>query len=144
MEKEQRVITDAIIYHQGKFLILKRSSKEKIFPNKWELPSGEVEFGEDPNETVIREVKEETGIIPLNIRLHKVKHHVFEKETKIRHNIQLLFLVEINSHHVTLSEEHEDFAWVDLDKYDLFDDIVNILREARKEVEDKFIKEQVE
>ena len=135
--REQRVITDGIIRHNGKFLIIKRSSKENIFPNKWELPSGKVNFGEDPNEAILREIKEETGIVPEKIELYKVKHHTFEIKKGIRHNVQLLFLIEPKDSSVVLSDAHDDFAWVDIDelnKYDIFEDVAEVLKETKLKV----------
>ena len=43
----------------GKILLVKRM--REAHKNTWVLPSGFVDFGEHPSETVVREMKEETG-----------------------------------------------------------------------------------
>lgn len=45
-----------------KILLGKRSLKKKVGPGIWEIPSGRIEKGEQPEEAVIREAKEELGI----------------------------------------------------------------------------------
>ena len=59
----QRVVVGAVIINnEGKILVLQRSSDEDIFPNLWELPSGKKEPLESCQDTLIREVFEETGL----------------------------------------------------------------------------------
>lgn len=50
----------AIINHGGKLLMITRSSGK--FAGHWETPGGHIEIGENPEEAVIREVKEEAGV----------------------------------------------------------------------------------
>ena len=52
--------TDAIIFREDMILLVKR--KNDPFRGFWALPGGYVEDGETMKETVIREVKEETGL----------------------------------------------------------------------------------
>lgn len=60
MKKEQMVVVAAIIGRGGKYLITQRP-KGKHLANKWEFPGGVVEFGEDPKEHLLIEIKEELG-----------------------------------------------------------------------------------
>ncbi|MBI4100041.1 NUDIX domain-containing protein [Candidatus Microgenomates bacterium] len=72
-----RVVATAIVYRRGKYLLLKRSEKEKAFPGKWTVPGG----GLHPDDylhakvdtvsgqwyfavtnSLRREIKEETGL----------------------------------------------------------------------------------
>jgi 8-oxo-dGTP diphosphatase len=90
----QRVVVAAVIINCGKALILKRSSHEDIYPNMWELPSGKVNFGEDPNTSVKREVFEETGQEVEVVRPFYVTHYSIEKPDVKRHTIQIFYLVK--------------------------------------------------
>ena len=93
MTTTQRVIVAGVLIKDNKALIVKRSKNENIYPEYWELPSGKVDYGEDPNEAVIREVEEETGIKVIPIKPLNITHFSFEKP-EIRHNVQVNYLVE--------------------------------------------------
>jgi 8-oxo-dGTP diphosphatase len=54
-------VTAAILVKDGKILIAKRKSSDKI-PDKWEFPGGKLEAGETPRECLKREIQEEFGI----------------------------------------------------------------------------------
>jgi 8-oxo-dGTP diphosphatase len=59
----------AVLIHQGKVLLIRRS-KEPL-RGRWVVPGGTVELGETLEEALIREVKEETGLMvrPLEVVL---------------------------------------------------------------------------
>ncbi len=60
--KEKIVAQKAVIAKGDTFLILLRSKDETAFPGLWDFPGGKLEKGEDPRQSVEREVKEETGL----------------------------------------------------------------------------------
>ena len=55
-----KLTVDGVILKEKKILLIKR--KNKPFKGKWALPGGFVEYGERVEESVIREVYEETGL----------------------------------------------------------------------------------
>lgn len=61
-EVPRRRIAVAIIEQGGKFLITQRKG-EGPFADLWELPGGKCTDGEDPCDCVVREVREETGLV---------------------------------------------------------------------------------
>ncbi|MBM2616143.1 NUDIX domain-containing protein [Actinoplanes sp. LDG1-06] len=58
---------------QGRILLLKRSDN-----GQWSLPAGMIDPGEQPAETVLREIEEETGVIAEIERLAGVAMHAAE------------------------------------------------------------------
>ncbi len=68
-----RNTTLCYIEHQGKYLMLLRNKKKvDASKNKWIGVGGKFEEGESPEECVIREVKEETGLTLLDYKLRGV------------------------------------------------------------------------
>jgi 8-oxo-dGTP diphosphatase len=59
MDKRVFPAVKAVIVSEGKFLILKQEVAGKAI---WDLPGGKVDWGEDPHETLKREVREETNL----------------------------------------------------------------------------------
>jgi 8-oxo-dGTP diphosphatase len=135
--KEQKIVVSAAIIHKKKFLLLKRSSSENIFPKKWELPSGKVKFGENIGDALKREVEEETGLSIKHSKFISSRSYTFdyidEQGSKTRHNVELIFLVRVNEGKIRLSSAHEDASWVTPEEsksYDTFKDIPKILKQA--------------
>jgi len=62
-----QVFAAAVIFDENKNIFLVKSTYQRFHP--WGLPGGSLEYGEHPEEAVIREVWEETG---LNIRIEKL------------------------------------------------------------------------
>ena len=54
-------VTAAVIEQNGRFLVTERQDGVHL-AGYWEFPGGKVEAGERPEETLIRELKEELGI----------------------------------------------------------------------------------
>ena len=104
----------------GKILILKRSTESKTNPGKWELPGGKVDQNESFDHALIREVYEETN---LKIALEHVVG-ASEQNLHIIRAVHIIMSGKIIEGELTLSSEHEGYAWVlmeTLPDYDLAD-----------------------
>ena len=59
--KNPKITVDGIIIKKNKIILIKR--KNNPFKNIWALPGGFLEYNEKTEDGVIREIKEETGLI---------------------------------------------------------------------------------
>ncbi len=63
-----------LVIRNKKILLVKRDEPEvKGAHMKWEFPGGKVDFGETPEEAIVREIKEETGV---NVRVKRLLPYV--------------------------------------------------------------------
>ena len=137
--KAHYVASTCVIVKNGKYLITKRSDKEKGFPGKWTVPGGKLEakdyrerkFDTDEGEqwynvmedSIRREVLEETGL--------KVKKLLYLTSLAFLRSdgmptIVLSYYAEYDSGAIKLSHEMSDYAWVSAEEakeYDLIDGI---------------------
>lgn len=60
---------------EGKFLIQRRAPDKKIRPGCWDILMGHVRAGEVSEDAVIRETREETGLITGRENLHFIKRY---------------------------------------------------------------------
>ncbi|SKA88824.1 8-oxo-dGTP diphosphatase [Caloramator quimbayensis] len=107
MEKEQKIIkvACAIIENEGKILAAQRSER-MILPLKWEFPGGKVNEGEEAEECIVREIKEELDI---NIGIKKKLNSYIHDYDNI--SIELIpFVCYIISGQIKL-KEHKDIIW---------------------------------
>jgi mutator protein MutT len=126
-DKVQQV-TAALIAKEGKILLaLRRAGKH--MGQRWELPGGKVDPGENPKQALSRELQEEFDIrvrvgeylgsirfqadrLDLQVRLYRVTHVAGEFDLR----------------------EHEELRWVDpeqLEAYDLVDSDRQVIRNFR-------------
>jgi len=115
-------------------LILQRHKNEEVYPGMWELPSGKREPLELSEDSLAREVKEETGLDIDIIMPFSVFDYRIEKEKEIRDSTQINFLVKPkNNTQVKLSKEHQSFAWIskeEIDRYNLTEATKNVIKKA--------------
>ena len=80
----------------------------------WGFPKGKIETGEDMEETVKREIQEETGISRIRFvpNFKEKISYFYKKEGKTIYKEVVFFLVEGLQKKVTLSFEHSDYAWL--------------------------------
>lgn len=74
-----------IIDGDKKILLVKRPSNKKLFPNAWSFPGGKLEEWESLDETVIREVKEETWLDLISFEQYSFTGHTPQNTRSINH-----------------------------------------------------------
>jgi 8-oxo-dGTP pyrophosphatase MutT (NUDIX family) len=121
MESELDPVIDTavmvVVNQQGQFLILKRGASAPWMPNKWNLPGGGVEEGEDWAEAAARECSEEAGFYPSNVR----PIGTFEN---------IAAFMGSYSGDVRINFESSDSAWItpnEIEQYDFVHPVASIL-----------------
>ena len=103
-----------IINNNNEILLLLRN----VFPEKnlWSIPGGMVEFGEEIETALIREIEEELGAKVAIVQLLCVTNHILQ--SKKTHWVSPAFLVKIISGNPLNREnkKHLDMKWFSLDK----------------------------
>ena|SRR3989344_3394019 len=94
------------------YLLLYRKGHDN-HSEAWDFPRGQVDAGEMPEQTAIREIKEETGIDILEFSegfREKVKWF-YRKEGMLVNKEATYFLAETQNKDVKISSEHDSFKW---------------------------------
>lgn len=123
MKQKYRRGVFCVVYSQNKkgrieYLLLKR----KLHWKGWEFPKGALEKGENILDAVKREIKEETGLIPLKIKKFELSgKYKYQKELKDREGVvgqtfEALCAVEVKRGKIILGEEHFDYKWMSFDE----------------------------
>jgi len=108
--KKVGVSQKVIIFNkEGKFLTIRRTKTAPSNPNKWDFPGGDLDFGEDTTDGIIREIKEESGLEVKELKPFDVESHINKMGDFW---VTIAYTAETVSEKVTLSYEHDAFKWV--------------------------------
>ena len=93
------------------FLLLKRSEGQP-YPGLWQMVTGKIKSNEKAYQTALREIKEETGLTPVQFWVAPTVNSFYEP---IGENICLIpvFAARVESDKIKLSSEHTEYQWVD-------------------------------
>jgi len=98
-----------------KFLVLKRSDDTKIYPGIWQMITGTIETHEHTKDTVLREMKEETGLTPNKIySIPRINTFYFAVSDKIC--MSPVFLTIVDNKDVKISREHSEYKWLSFEE----------------------------
>ncbi len=108
----------------------------------WDYVKGEVEEGESEKDTVIRELREETGITDAGFieGFREEISYFFKMGGRTIYKEVAFFLMETGTSEVVLSFEHTGYEWLDYQKAMerlTFENAKNILRKAYTFLKDK-------
>lgn len=102
----------AVIFENGKFLMIRRRLNDPHNPGQWDLPGGRIKPIEAPQDGLVRETKEETNLDIRAVLPLDVQHFVRQDGQTIN---LIFFLCEKLSYDIKLSEEHIEYSWVDVE-----------------------------
>ncbi len=110
-----------VVKNKGKILILRKALDDKNYPGKWGFCSGFVKEFEPAEESVLREIEEETGLKARIIKKGEIVKVVDDKEEKTW--VVIPFLCESDSKDVKLCHENMDFKWIKPEEYINYDGV---------------------
>lgn len=92
-EQAQRVAAYALVFDErGRVLLVLAGPADS---NMWYLPGGGVDFGEDPQEGVRREVTEETGQVVDQLTLWRVLSDTVRVASGRVHNVRIIYRAHV-------------------------------------------------
>lgn len=101
-------------------IIYRQSYKGKLYlllnypSGHWDFVKGNIEKGETFKQTVLREIKEETGISDITFVdgfEDKIEYH-YQRDGQAIHKEVVFFLSNTKTDQVILSHEHLDYTWL--------------------------------
>lgn len=100
------------IIKDGKVLMMLRNKKKQdINKNKWIGVGGHFEYGESPDECLLREVKEETGLTLTKYKARGIVTFCYKDVVEYMH----LYTADEYSGELSVCDEGE-LSWIDKDK----------------------------
>lgn len=113
----ERIVVAFIKNDEGKLLLLKRASHKRK-GDMWNVLSGRIETGEEPDDCLWRELKEELGD-QFQATLLRQSQYIDKQEdgTWETH----LYVLQYTDGEVVLNDEHSEYQWVAVDELDRWD-----------------------
>lgn len=96
----------AFIVRDGKFLVMHNNGEKR---DLWELPGGRMQFGENAEQTLKRELIEETGLAVEMIRILDTWDRFVGEDYQVT---GIICLCRANEGQVTISDEHDAYRWL--------------------------------
>ena len=110
--KNPSITADGILMKDNKILLVQR--KNEPFKGKWALPGGFVEYGEKTEDTVVREVFEETG---LKTKIRELAGVYSDPKRDPRgHTITVAYVLEMSGGRLEAGDDASDVKFFKVNK----------------------------
>jgi mutator protein MutT len=106
----QRIAVRAIIREDEKVLLLRRSTGRPSILGKYELPGGKLEYGEQPEDALVRYIKDEAGLVTRTAQLFDVMTYIDHDDRDLQY-VLILYLVSLESAKVEMSANYDRYIW---------------------------------
>lgn len=94
---KQRIRVVGIIKNEDGVLVFKRSRGRSEAPVFWELPTGKIKFGEQPEEAMARSLTEYTGLSANSIKLRDVITFLAPEGSSQLSNLYIIYELEVGN-----------------------------------------------
>ncbi|MEO9365073.1 MAG: NUDIX domain-containing protein [Nitrososphaera sp.] len=126
----------AFIVKDGQLLLVRKSADDPDQPGLWEVPGGRMELGEDLQDHIRREVREEVGLevkpgAPFYVWQWQVRRYGDGGQPEEWHIVAVARLCEVVSGQLSsegrVAGDHlAEIAWVPIDQIDRYEFIANM------------------
>ena len=115
---KQRIRVTAICKRGNEVLFLKRAGGRVEGLSNFELPTGKIVFGEQPDEAMARIVYEYTGVQAASLKLSDVVTFTDLRNSSGQGNLYVVYEVQLQNEDVKItSERYLSYLWVSSEKY---------------------------
>lgn len=115
---KQRIRVTAICKRGNEVLFLKRAGGRVEGLSNFELPTGKIVFGEQPDEAMARIVYEYTGVQAASLKLSDVVTFTDLRNSSGQGNLYVVYEVQLQNEDVKItSERYLSYLWASSEKY---------------------------
>jgi ADP-ribose pyrophosphatase YjhB (NUDIX family) len=101
----------AVIVHEGRVLLVRRGSEP--LRGHWTLPGGVLEVGESLTEGVVREIREETGLLVEPLELVELLDRIHRQGERVRfHYVIADYLCRVTGGALQAASDADEVRWV--------------------------------
>jgi len=117
-----RISAYALIHDDERILLCRISKELPEWEGVWTLPGGGLEFGESPDDSVVREVEEETGLIIRPDRVAGIDNLVVNRDYEDFQGIRIIYNVTVTGGEL----RHETSGTTDRCEWHRFDQLADL------------------
>lgn len=109
---QQRIAVRAIVSDKQKTLLIRRASGRPTILGKYELPGGNLDYGEQPEDALQRHIQTELGVAIKAAQLYDVLTYIDHDDRDIQY-VFILYLVGVDNHttKLKLSQNYDHYLW---------------------------------
>jgi mutator protein MutT len=118
--KQPIIGVGAVIIKDGKILLEKR--KNEPGKGKWSIPGGLVELGESVEQTVMREVEEETGLeVEKPEHIDVVDNIIRDESGRVKYHFVIIdYFMKLKGGTLKAASDAEELRWVTFDEVERY------------------------
>jgi mutator protein MutT len=106
------IAVGAIIVKESRVLLVRRGSAP--MKGRWTLPGGVLELGESLHHGVVREMREETGLIVEPVEFVELLDRIHREEERVQfHYVIADYLCRVTGGEARAASDAEDLRWVE-------------------------------
>lgn len=102
----------AVIVDDGRVLLVRRGTEPA--KGRWSIPGGLIELGEMLQEALIREVREETGLVVEPVALIELLDRIYRQDDRVRYHYVIAdYLCRVTGGSLAAASDADEVRWVE-------------------------------